>query len=910
MALTPEERAARDAARAAEASLSILERIQKYRTRILELQTKEGELSSAESDELYKQEILLAKNIAIQEKRAKRLLGTKQVELDIANAYAQQADGLSSISKVYKGLTDVQKQSLVTVQSSLSSVQASLIADENKKVLLDSTLTGISELQGLQQKMAETGPEDVETQKSISTAYDAQLNKLREAITVKESIGEITEAEANALLASLDTQQNSLAAAQKYGTITKETKELIEAQIQAYEGVKKSIRGVLGTLSMITKGPMGALGVGLLGAGFAADKLGKNIRSFGGFIDSAQFSALGLSFIFDDAEETAKSLSKEFGGLKDVTFGTQLNTNLMATNMGISGNEAASIVGSFARMNDGSASTAMDMAATTKEMAKAAGVPVDQVMKDVAGSAQAFAEYGKDGGLNIAKAAVSAAKLGVGMDSLTKVTDSLLDFETSINSELELGAMLGRNINLDRARALAYEGNIGGAVKETLQSLGGIEEFNKMDIFQKRKAAELLGLSVDEFQKMAANSDKLNDDGTVQVSTFNQITEAITASATASGGFLKTMGGLVLGAAQMGGSFAQMGMDVKGMASGALDKIKGFFGARPPVPGAPPIPPMPGAPPIPGAPPAPSLPSTPPPPTTVPPQGDVGAADQADKMSKINAGDLVKGAAALLILAAALYVSAKAFQEFATVEWESVAKGIVGLLGLVGIAFLLSKIKGQMIEGAVAIAILGAALVPFAFALNLMSNVDSNGLIASGIALIAFTGAVFALGALLAGPGAIIFGAGIIGFLALGAALIVLGAGLQMVGAGFSAISSGLPMLVEQISALSTINFLPILGLAGALTVLSIALAAVAATGMLALPALLALGLIAGGAAAVMGGGEGEGGDRTGELIDEIKGLRADLIAGKIAVNIDGQKVTSNVGKVVSRISSNSYAKV
>jgi hypothetical protein len=229
---------------------------------------------------------------------------------------------------------------------------------------------------------------------------------------------------------------------------------------------------------------------------------------------------------------------------------------------------------------------------------------------------------------------------------------------------------------------------------------------------------------------------------------------------------------------------------------------------------------------------------------------------------------------------------------------------------LVGIAFLLSKIKGQMIEGAVAIAILGAALVPFAFALNLMSNVDSNGLIASGIALIAFTGAVFALGALLAGPGAIIFGAGIIGFLALGAALIVLGAGLQMVGAGFSAISSGLPMLVEQISALSTINFLPILGLAGALTVLSIALAAVAATGMLALPALLALGLIAGGAAAVMGGGEGEGGDRTGELIDEIKGLRADLIAGKIAVNIDGQKVTSNVGKVVSRISSNSYAKV
>jgi hypothetical protein len=525
-------------------------------------------------------------------------------------------------------------------------------------------------------------------------------------------------------------------------------------------------------------------------------------------------------------------------------------------------------------------------------MGKAAGVPIDSLMKDVAGSSKAFAEYGKDGGLNIAKAAVSAAKLGVGMDSLTKVTDSLLDFETSINSEMELGAMLGKQLNLDRARGLAYEGNIGGAVKETLQQLGGIEEFNKMDIFQKRKAAELLGLSVDEFQKMAANSDKLNDDGTVQLSTFDAITEAITASATASGGFLKTMGGLVMGAAQMGGSFAQMGVDIKGMASGALDKIKGVFGA--------------------GKPSVPTTPATPPSPTTMAPQAQAGPADQANKMSKIKSGDLIKGAVALLILAAALFVAAKAFQEFGEVTWESVGMGLVALAGLAGIAYLLSKIQGEMIKGAVAVAILGAALIPFAFALNLMSNVDANGLIASGIALIAFTGAVFGLGALLSGPGAIIFGAGIIGFLALGAALIVLGAGLQMVGNGFSAISSGLPMLVEQISALSTINFLPILGLAGALTVLSIALAAVAATGMLALPALLALGLVAGGAASMMGGGEGEGGstDRTGELIDEIKGLRADLIAGKIAVNIDGQKVTSNVGKVVSRISTNSYSKV
>jgi hypothetical protein len=44
-------------------------------------------------------------------------------------------------------------------------------------------------------------------------------------------------------------------------------------------------------------------------------------------------------------------------------------------------------------------------------------------------------------------------------------------------------------------------------------------------------------------------------------------------------------------------------------------------------------------------------------------------------------------------------------------------------------------------------------------------------------------------------------------------------------------------------------------------------------------------------------------------LIEEIKGLRADLNAGKISVNMDGQKVTSRVSAIVDKGSSNSYGK-
>ena len=558
--------------------------------------------------------------------------------------------------------------------------------------------------------------------------------------------------------------------------------------------------------------------------------------------------------------------------------------------MGISGQEAAKLTGNFARLNGNSTDTAMNLAASTKELAKANGIPIDQVMKDVSASSETFAEYGKDGGTNIAEAAVAAAKLGVNMGSLTKVTDSLLDFETSITKELELGAMLGKNINLDRARALAYEGSIGGAVKETLSSLGGIEAFNKMDIFQKRAAAQLLGLSVEEFQKMAANSDKLNDDGTIQLTTFESMQETLTAISTGPlGSILKTMGTMAITGAQVAGSFAQMGFDVRGLL-GKLPLIGKFLG------GAKPTAPTPG----------PSSISD-----KVKSSTKGGPMDSADKVSKMNANGLIKGALALVILAGALYIAAKAFQEFGSVEWESVAKGLVGLMGLVGIAYVLSKVAGDMLTGAFAILVLGVALVPFAYAMQMFGSVDWSSVAAAGLALIGFSVAIGILGAaMMTGVGAAVFGAGIIALLAMGGALLVLGLGLQTTGAGFASISGSLPMIIDNVAAIAAIDYLPILGLAGALMALSVALAAVAVTGMMALPALAAMSFF-GGLGAGLGGAIGGGGEdaKMDELIAEIKGLREDMASGKIGVNMDGKKVTAGVSRVVATSSTNAYHK-
>jgi hypothetical protein len=194
---------------------------------------------------------------------------------------------------------------------------------------------------------------------------------------------------------------------------------------------------------------------------------------------------------------------------------------------------------------------------------------------------------------------------------------------------------------------------------------------------------------------------------------------------------------------------------------------------------------------------------------TVPAAGGVGRGTapaaggrgMGSMMRGIKATDLIKGAGAILILSAALFVAAKAFQQFGDVTWPAVAMGLVGLAGMATIAYVLGKAQGEMIKGAIAVAILGVALIPFAFAMSLIAGLDIGSVIAAAAGLVIFSAAVFGLGLLMSsGVGAFIFGAGLLALAGLGVAMGVLGAGLLIAGAGFQAIGSSMGSIIETIS--------------------------------------------------------------------------------------------------------------
>lgn len=492
-----------------------------------------------------------------------RLLGSaeglERNAIKASKAYKDQVIILRENNEQLKELLDIQKQSVdALIQQEgrlkgLSGLQASLVSLDRERIGLQDKIDGsysktheaVNSIASLNQELLSMSAEDVIGKKRIEESISNQLYDL---IGMEGVTDEIIE--------NLDSQFQK---AKGVASMTEKQQTFLNKQLAVYEGIQDTIAGVLQTAQLLVSTAGGRLGAALIGAGYALDKIGETAREFGGTMGGAVYSTALLGTIFKDANAAAKGLASEMGGMADVSLMTQLNTNLMALNMGIGGEEAAKTLGIFSRLNGNSKDTAFNMADSVASMARASGLNTAQVMGDVAANSEKFAEYSSDGGKNLGLAAIQAAKLGVNMGTLTNVTDSLLDFETSITKELELGAMLGRNINLNRARALAYEGKVGASVKETIKQLGGVDAFNKMDIFQKRETAKLLGISVEELQKMTTNMDKLNDDGTFQQSTWSTIWESMKGIASGPlGSIVKGIGGAAI-------AMGQMGFDMAGM---------------------------------------------------------------------------------------------------------------------------------------------------------------------------------------------------------------------------------------------------------------------------------------------------------------------------------------------------------
>jgi hypothetical protein len=98
------------------------------------------------------------------------------------------------------------------------------------------------------------------------------------------------------------------------------------------------------------------------------------------------------------------------------------------------------------------------------------------------------------------------------LEQTKNISKQLLNFEDSIAAELEAELLTGIDLNLEKARYLALQGDSAGAAQELMKNLGpnGLLKFQKMNVIQQESIARALGMGVDELADSLVKEKQLN----------------------------------------------------------------------------------------------------------------------------------------------------------------------------------------------------------------------------------------------------------------------------------------------------------------------------------------------------------------------------------------------------------------
>lgn len=388
---------------------------------------------------------------------------------------------------------------------------ASEIKNQNKA--LDEQLDIMSALAGAAAEFEKSG-------KNAAAYFGAIADKTKEAAEEAEE--------------TADNVDDAAGAAKKFGA---NLQKAVKAGLQKLTAMTSKLKGVFDDIAGTVTNSMGEIG-GIV----------QNILSFQ---IMAGFSGL-FTLLLNKFQATFREVRKEIGSIFTLTqndlnatfegmeeqvlrAGLSFNelaqgTNELASNFGMAASEAAvlsyhiadgakaigvqattmaKVVGGFELIGDMTADQSHQLSEQIALLAAQNDVMPAAVMEDLASSTEEMAKFSKGGIKNFAQAAIQARKLGMSVKDISNTMNGLLNFEDSLNKELQASVMLGKNINLNEARRLAFAGDTAGAMNAVVQELGDID-VSGLDPLTLQSVADAAGVSTEQLLKMSKGADELS----------------------------------------------------------------------------------------------------------------------------------------------------------------------------------------------------------------------------------------------------------------------------------------------------------------------------------------------------------------------------------------------------------------
>jgi hypothetical protein len=212
--------------------------------------------------------------------------------------------------------------------------------------------------------------------------------------------------------------------------------------------------------------------------------------------------------------EAQSELNDALGTAGLFTAKSRIDQTVLTKQMGLSAQEAANLY-KLGSLNQKSAEeTSKIVAQEVINSGKVNGNKLDykKILQDVSKVEGQLAAQYQNNPVLIAKAVTQTKQLGLELQQVVKISDSLLNFQSSIQNELEAELLIGKALNFERARELALRGDSVGAAKELVDQVGTLEDFQQLNVLQQRSLAQAIGMSADELanslkqQQLLANT--------------------------------------------------------------------------------------------------------------------------------------------------------------------------------------------------------------------------------------------------------------------------------------------------------------------------------------------------------------------------------------------------------------------
>jgi hypothetical protein len=547
---------------------------------------------------------------------------------------------------------------------------------------------------------------------------------------------------------------------------------------QSPDPLKTSIKSLIDSLKKITKDinklvdPVRKLQQQFgITAGAAArlrlEALGQSIASVVTSLSTAPVS-------FKEIEAAASDLRAEFGGIVSTKEAAEFA--VAAKDMGVTTQQLAAARRVFMTQTMGDLAGAQSQQERFIKVFTQQGMTSKDAMEFIGKNSELLARSGTRFQQSMARAAAEAKKIGVDLSKVNQVGDNIIgNFEGFLESMAELGAM-GFGFDATRLAEVAERGDT-SALFDELRSQLRMTGRDLTDLTRSQQLAlsNAFGMNIEDFQRLAGETPDIGEAEKTSVFLKFMVDNLERIALTLSG--ISTL----LGTFKLYYSYKQLGLlqaiaantSKFGMGS---SKGTGIGGTTERMPGGP------------G--------ST---------GGSPGTPGILDKLLQIKPSQLLAAGAAMIMVAGATFILAKAMQEFSTgVNWKGVSTGVTSLSSLAVIVAVLGKVSGPVLKGSAAMVVLGGAMWVLGKAMQEFSDVDWKDV---GVGITSISSLAFVIAGLASLTGSMFKGAAAVS--AMAGALWVLGKSLkEFIGIDWTTLGiavTGLSSIAFVIAGLSTL---------------------------------------------------------------------------------------------------------